>query len=126
MSERNPKLPEGIVDHIVLTEHIAGRVYSSVTHFDDIVEPVEFSLAVLRPFTRYKMWKLDQQTAKVKELRELLRGIEWIWGSFYGDADCVRCQACNAKYEQRDASNAKHKPDCKLKAEIDQLEPEEA
>ena len=117
MSERNPELPEGIIDHIVLTEHINGRVYSSVTHFDDIVEPVEFSLAVLRPFTRYKVWKLDRQTAKVKELRELLWKIEWVpTPESCLDAGPDACPVCDGV--------ATHKPDCKLKAEIDQLEPE--
>ena len=83
MSEREQELPEGIVDGIAINgsySHSMGgfSVWSSVAHFDDYSHFEQLPHAgqadeTLRQFTEYKAWKLAQQTAKVKELRERLR-----------------------------------------------------
>ncbi len=117
MSEREQELPAGIVDGFhVWRRTEAGALRDNWQRFDDI-EPGNLSPSVLWvQYAKYKAWKLDQQTAKVKELRELLRAIEWVHNYEWNHDECVVC----------DGGKPKHRKDCWLKAEIDQLEPEEA
>jgi len=60
--------------------------------------------------------------AKIKELRERLRANEWLSGSH--DPDYRFCLGCWKVAD--DFDNPKHTADCWLKAEINQLEPEDA
>jgi len=61
--------------------------------------------------------------AKVKELRELLLRIEWLWVS----ASVVVCPVCHRRNDHVPGRHfqGKHLSSCRLKAEIDKLESEE-
>ncbi len=115
---------EFFVDRIVTFLEAFDGLHEITGETHEEVEDDQMILGVLQGLCEDKSRKLAQQTAKVKELRELLQSIEWHTGHF-GEIYCVVCDGGAPGPYGKKTGPEEHRPDCKLKAEIDQLEPGE-